>query len=138
MSEIEKILQVKKVKTLSKKIEKDDIIINTLLEKLERSQHIRNIENWKLENIEPLTFHETDTYILNQLCDPLKCWSEQKTPITKEEVLLCLEKGEEELVDTPLWNQIDMNSEDAILENREKHIKKIAYFVKMNLKNLFP
>lgn len=108
----------------------EELDINDILNKLKKSQHIRNIEQWKLEDIESLILHEVDTYTLNQICNPLACWMEQKTPITKEEVLECLENGEEELVETPLWTKINIDSEKEILDNREKHIKKIAYFVK--------
>lgn len=105
-----------------------ELDINDILNRLKESQHVRNIEKWELKDIEKFVLHEVDTYTLSQICNPLSCWMEQKTPITKEEVLECLENGEEELVETPLWINID--SEKEILENREKHIKKIAYFVK--------
>ena len=54
-----------------------------------------------------------------------------ESPITKEEVLECLRRGEEELVKTPLALELSFSDTPMDLPLlRENHIKKIAYFVK--------
>ena len=108
-----------------------ELNIKDIMKNLKEAQNIRNIENWELDNILELGYHETDTYMLNQICDPFSCWVDQENPITKKEVMECLKKGEEELVHH-LENELFSRklTEEEILENRKNHIKKIAYFVK--------
>ena len=77
-----------------------------------------------------LIVHNVNTERLKSLYNPFTSWVEQKEPITKEEVLQCLENGEEELVEHKMYSFNDKVSDKKILENRINHIKKIAYFVK--------
>lgn len=87
-----------------------------------------------IDNLEPLAYHNVEVKILSKLVNPLACWIDLESPITVEEVLDCVKKGEEELVETPppFENLYDRPTSEFLTkqEMRERHIKKIAFFVK--------
>ena len=85
----------------------------------------------RIDELEPIAFHNVPVKELAKYCDPFQCWPELESPITKEEVLECLRRGEEELVKTPLALELSFSDKPMDLPLlRENHIKKIAYFVK--------
>ena len=85
----------------------------------------------RIDELELIAFHNVPVVDLAKYCDPFQCWPELESPITKEEVLECLRRGEEELVKTPLGLELSFSDTPMDLPLlRENHIKKIAYFVK--------
>lgn len=63
--------------------------------------------------------------VIAQFCDPYKgCWLDINTPITLDEITDCLNRGEPALTDTEhqIWKPIPSDA-------RERHIRKIAWFV---------
>lgn len=81
-----------------------------------------------VEELEEKSFHEVKVDNILKVCDPFGCWMELETPITRIEIEKCLNDGEESLENTPL---IILKSEVVNLASaRDRHIKKIAYFVK--------
>ena len=85
----------------------------------------------RIDELEPIAFHNVPVKELAKYCDPFQCWPELESPITKEEVLECLRRGEEELVKTPLALELSFSDKPMDLPLlRANHIKKIAYFVK--------
>lgn len=82
------------------------------------------------EEIYKRAHHILDVKKVAEYCDPFKgCWVEITTPITKQEVLDCIAKGQAQLVETPLWTDIFYkNLPITPEESRINHIKKIAYF----------
>lgn len=76
-------------------------------------------------------WHELSVKRLSRLCKPLACWVEVDQDIKPEEVLACLDRGEEALVATPLWTSILFSRTPITAEeNRQRHIQKVAWFVK--------
>lgn len=83
------------------------------------------------EDLAKMGWHTLSVTRLSKLCKPLSCWIEVDEDIKAEEVLECIEKGEESLVDTPLWTSIAFGKTEVTAEeNRKRHIQKIAWFVK--------
>lgn len=83
------------------------------------------------DTLDQLAWHDLDVARLAEYCNPLGAWIELKSPITKEEVLACLDAGKEALASTPLWTdmafgRIKLTDSEA----RERHIAKIAFFAK--------
>lgn len=87
-----------------------------------------------IENLEPLAYHEVDVKTLSKLVNPLACWRDLESPITVDEVLECVKNGKEELIKTPTpFENLYGGQSSEILttqEMRERHIKKVAFFVK--------
>lgn len=82
-------------------------------------------------DLEKVGWHEIPVKRLARLCDPLSCWIEVDDPIKPQEVLDCIARGEEALVDTPLWTAIVFKkTRVSAEENRLRHIQKVAWFVK--------
>lgn len=82
------------------------------------------------DDLQALAHHNIHTEVLLQYCDPFAgCWMELKTPITKEEIKACIDNGQAQLVDTPLWSEVIYSGKEINEEqSRANHIKKIAYF----------
>ena len=75
-------------------------------------------------------WHVLSVARLKKQCNPWACWIEQETPITPQEVQHCLDHGRAGLVETPLWTSIVYGTARiSAEENRQRHIRKIAYFV---------
>lgn len=84
----------------------------------------------RIQELEPLAFHNVPVKTLQQYCDPFQCWPELQSAITHEEVHACIARGEAALVQTPLALELSFSDEPMDLEKlRANHIKKIAYFV---------
>lgn len=80
-----------------------------------------------------LAAHEVPVARLAELWDPYACWPEQATPIRRAEIQACLDAGEEALTETPSWTQVLYGppaQRISASENRQRHIRKIAYFVR--------
>lgn len=87
----------------------------------------------KIERLENTGLHIVSVKVLKAYCNPFKCWFELESPITKKDILICLEQGKEGLVETPLVlsDLYGKNKENFKADlARENHIRKIAYFVK--------
>lgn len=83
------------------------------------------------ESLREDAFHVLSVKKLAKQCNPLACWVEQETPITPEEVQLCLKNGNEALMETPLWTAMLCGGNPITAEeNRVRHICKIAYFMR--------
>lgn len=85
-----------------------------------------------LEELEDASYHDVPLSRVKKLADPFGCWMELKSPITHQEVLDCLKNNQEQLTETPLALDAMMDSKGSfdVDEARQKHIQKIAYFVK--------
>ena len=83
------------------------------------------------QDVERQAWHEVDVATLVGMHNPLRAWSELKSPIRASEVHECLKAGQEELTETPLWSELAFGkaslSDDEI---RRRHVAKIAYFVR--------
>lgn len=79
-----------------------------------------------MEELEKLAYHDISIENILKVSNPLGCWMELDSDITKEEIDECIKKGEEEISKTPLWSYLD-KSEDNELQ-RKRHIQKIAFF----------
>lgn len=86
--------------------------------------------------LERLAFHNISVARLGKLCDPFCAWRELESPITRQEVLDCLARGEEKLCETPLWTTWESAPENSMPAHqvRANHIAKIAYFVRHPIK----
>jgi hypothetical protein len=83
------------------------------------------------DDLTQMGWHTLSVKRLSKLCKPLACWVEIDEAIKPEEVLACIERGEEALVETPLWTSITFGKTNITAEeNRRRHIQKIAWFVK--------
>lgn len=83
------------------------------------------------EEVEALAWHEVDVATLVRMHNPLRAWTELKSPIQPSEVQACLAAGQEALCETPLWSalafgKVSLSDEEV----RRRHIAKIAYFVR--------
>lgn len=80
--------------------------------------------------LEDLAHHVLSLETITQYCNPFEgCWCELNSPITKEEILDCISKGEAKLTNTPIWTEIAFGSVKMTeAESRKNHIQKIAYF----------
>lgn len=88
-------------------------------------------EGQSRETLKARAFHVVPVATLAKLCDPLRCWMEQDSPITAEEVHACLAAGTEALTETPLWIAIALGHTPVTeAENRQRHVQKVAYFVR--------
>lgn len=47
----------------------------------------------RIDELEPISFHNVPVKELAKYCDPFQCWPELESTITKEEVLECLRRG---------------------------------------------
>lgn len=103
------------------------ISIEEILNKIEKVKDIRNYKNWTNEKLSDYAYHNVSIEAIKKLTNPLSCWMELKTPITKKEVLNALKNKSEKLETTDLWFSIEESDLD---KQRQKHINKIAYFVK--------
>jgi hypothetical protein len=90
----------------------------------------KDLEKLSEDELRQLAHHVLDLETLTKHCDPfVGCWVELEYPITKQEVLNCIEKGEAQLVETPIWTELAFKNKDwTEAEVRQNHIKKIAYF----------
>ncbi len=91
-----------------------------------------SLEHLTEADLEPLAFHTLRLSVVKKFCNPLSCWPElEGKPITPAEVDTCLAAGEEALRNTPSWILLATSRRDISLEEaRQRHIQKIAYFVK--------
>lgn len=88
------------------------------------------LSNMTMEELEAIAWHEVSVPILARQCNPFGCWPEIGSPIKRKEVLECIKQGQAELVDTPTWPMLASGKSDVTPEeNRQRHIKKIAWFV---------
>ena len=97
------------------------------------SSPLKPVHELDHDSLEALAAHDVPVAHLAQLWNPYACWIEQATPIRPDEVQACLEAGEEALVETPLWSQLlygKRSQRIGAAENRQRHIRKIAYFVR--------
>lgn len=85
------------------------------------------LESLSTEELEELAYHNIPIENLLKIANPLGCWVELDSHITKEEVLDCIKKKDYEIVETPLWSGISRDSDPETL--RYNHVRKIAYFV---------
>lgn len=82
------------------------------------------------EELEKLAWHDIPVARLKKLCNPWASWVELDRPITQAEVRACLRQGGAELSHTPLWTELAFGrSALTAEENRQGHIRKIAWFV---------
>lgn len=86
-----------------------------------------NVKDLSTKELEKLAYHNISIENIIKIANPLGCWMELKEPITKEEVMKCVEDKEYEVVDTPLWSKISRDTDPEVIRNN--HVKKIAYFV---------
>lgn len=83
------------------------------------------------EEVETLAWHEVDVATLVRMHNPLRAWTELKSPIEPSEVQACLAAGQEALCETPLWSELAFGKVSLSDEEvRRRHIAKIAYFVR--------
>ncbi|WP_137917157.1 hypothetical protein [Hydrogenophaga sp. 2FB] len=69
--------------------------------------------------------------VLRQYCDPFRgCWLDIDAPIQQDEVAACLAAGKEFLHPPSDWCPWVPQTKRLLLENRRRHIQKIAWFVK--------
>lgn len=89
------------------------------------------------EELEKLFFHNISVKKLHRLCNPFTCWMEIETAITEKEVKDCIDKGQEDLIETPLALESIFKHGKILdpIESKQNHIKKIAYFVKNGFDN---
>lgn len=82
------------------------------------------------EELVKLAHHNIPVDVLKEFCNPFKgCWMELDTPITMEEVQLCIDEGRAKLHETPLWIEVVLGKvEMTVEESRQRHIEKVAYF----------
>lgn len=106
----------------------NNLSINWIIEKIEIVSDYRNYKNWPNEKLEKNAFHYVYLEDLKEYVNPYSPWIDLESPITEEEIQNCLNNQEEKLIETPLW--IKLRNKQERIENREKHIQKIAYFVK--------
>jgi len=94
-------------------------------------------QDMTLDELEEASYHELPLSRVKKLADPFGCWMELKSPITHQEVLDCLKNNQEQLTETPLALDAMMDLKGAfdVDEARQKHIQKIAYFVKNGFDN---
>lgn len=82
------------------------------------------------DDLEAIAFHEVPMATLRKMCNPFTCWMEQSTSISHKDVRDCIKAGRAELCDTPTWSEIAFGmTKITPEENRDRHIRKIAYFV---------
>lgn len=85
-----------------------------------------------LDALQAKAFHHLPVAKLCKMCNPLGSWSELDSPITRTEVLQCIEQGRQALVETPLWTRllcIPVDQHPSPQELRDNHIRKVAWFV---------
>lgn len=83
------------------------------------------------QDVERQAWHEVDVATLVGMHNPLRAWSELKSPIRASEVHECLKAGQEELTETPLWSELAFGKASlSDGEARRRHVAKIAYFVR--------
>lgn len=76
-------------------------------------------------------FHRIKVQDLLALCNPFEAWGDAGKPIEADDVLACLAAGKEALTDTPSWYENARRRTPLTqAELRERHIQKVAYFVK--------
>lgn len=92
-----------------------------------KKEEFTELSDKELEN---LAHHVLSLETITQYCNPFEgYWCELNSPITKEEVLQCIAKGEAKLIDTPIWTEITFGRiKMTEAESRQNHIQKIAYF----------
>lgn len=94
---------------------------------------IENLENMTIEELETKLFHTLNIKdIIEFIGDSelFNIWPEIHSlpKITKNEILDCVKQGKEELTITESFNIFNSNTKEDLIDLREKHIKKIAYF----------
>lgn len=83
------------------------------------------------DELQKKAFHIIDVKKLQEYVNPLGCWAELESPITKKEVLVCLLNNDEKLTYTPLHYENAFAKENLSKEEcRKRHIQKIAFFIK--------
>ena len=96
-------------------------------EKIIESLKDLDVVSMSIEELEEKAFHDLPIDKVKELSNPFGCWIELESPITIDEIKECIEKGEAELVETPLYSTY-MRSELSPEEARKNHIRKIAFF----------
>lgn len=92
----------------------------------------KSIKSLTTDELEDLAYHDISVKKLYNQCNPFAAWMEIDLEIKKEEVFECLNQGLEEIAITPLALDAYFDTGKSLdpIEARQKHIKKIAYFVK--------
>lgn len=114
------------LKNIIKK-EFNTISIEEILKKIEKVNYFKNYKKWTDEELLEYAYHNVSIEALKEIVNPLNCWIELQTPITKEDVLLSLKNKEYALNETKIWFE-DMTEDRS--KKRIEHINKIAFFVK--------
>lgn len=83
-----------------------------------------------LDTLKKRGFHVLPTAVLRAAGDPLTCWLGQRQPIKEKDIRDCLAAGQESLPDTPQWSETVREKRLTIAESRQRHIQKVAYFVR--------
>lgn len=93
-----------------------------------------SLAQWTKEQLEQHAWHVVSVARVVELFNPLEAWPELHEPIGKEEVMACLERGEEALSHTPSWTELALGK--VVLDEsevRRRHVAKIAYFVRHDI-----